>query len=276
MNGRILPGNQASLTVGNRAFRYGDGLFESIRVFEGKMPFFDQHWQRLLEGMKLLKFEVPDSYSPAFFQQEIAQLTKQCGNWRVRLTIFRTEGGLYTPVSDMPEFLIEASALESSQFQLNENGLTIGTYDEMLLLSSNHPAIQSFKTCNALPLVLAGIYKKKQGWDECLLLNQLGRVACCGNANVFLVKNNVLHTPSLGEGCVAGTMRKLILELAMELEMQVVQSPVHLKEIGSADEIFLTNAIQGIRWVKTLQGFKKIFNNKLTASLVLALNDKIR
>ncbi len=263
LNGQVLPADTPIFQADNRAFRYGDGLFESIRVSDGEMPFFERHWRRLSLGMQCLKIELPVHFAPAFFKNEISKLTDNQGNWRVRLSIFRGGGGLYAPISHAPVFLIEISPLDYSQFQLNEQGLRLGIFDEIriqTLFASQQFGLQNFKTNNALPLVLASIFKNESGLDDCFLLNHEGRIVCASSANVFLVKHSVLSTPPLSEGCVAGTMRSAVMDLAQKQGFVVNEQPINLVELESADEFFLTNAIQGIRWVGKFNG--KMFKNE--------------
>lgn len=275
LNGRIFSAEAPLLSTSNRAFRYGDGLFESIRVFEGALPFFGKHWQRLRTGMGVLKFEIPAHFSSEFFQNEIAKLTENQGNWRIRLTVFRSGGGLYTPASNAPEFLIEATPMPGHQFELNPTGLTIGIFDEIRLPtfpSSHLPFLQSFKTCNALPFVLAGIFKKEKSLDDCLLLNAAGRIACGSSSNVFLVKNSELLTPPLPEGCVAGTMRSMVLDVAKSLKIRALEVAIGPEDLPKADEIWLTNAMQGIRWAGQVEGAERKFGKTVAQRCSNVLN----
>ncbi|MBI5916767.1 MAG: aminotransferase class IV family protein [Bacteroidetes bacterium] len=281
-NGQLVSEREAVLPATNRAFRYGDGLFESIRVFEGKMPFFGRHWQRLSAGMQVLKMEIPPHFTAVFLQKEISKLTENRGNWRIRLAVWRSGGGLYMPVSNLPEFLIETTPLPSHRFEWNEPGLSIGIYDEAQLSTSPNPStlqspnpstLQSFKTSNALPFVLAAIFRLEKKWDDCLLLNTAGRVACGNSSNVFLVKNGGIVTPPLTEGCVAGTMRSVVLDVANQLKINAVETTVSIDDLHDADEIFLTNAISGIRWVRSLEGSGKNFGAKFGALFLKNINN---
>ena len=118
-NCKILPSEQPIFTASNRAFRYGDGLFETIRVFDGKIPFFQRHFQRLIVGCRLLNLDVSGHFTQDFFENEISKLLVGGANYRVRLTVWRSGGGLYTPETNLPDFLIEAKELPSSVFELN-------------------------------------------------------------------------------------------------------------------------------------------------------------
>ena len=157
-NGDIITKEQPIFNGKNRGFRYGDGLFETIRVFDGKAPFVVKHFERLKKGLSLLKFEIPEFYSESFFCDEIEKLTEGIGNHRIRLSVFRSEGGFYTPTDNHPNFLIEDQILDNSGFKLNEKGLAIGIFED-LKISNN--LLSSLKTANSLSYILAGIYCKE-------------------------------------------------------------------------------------------------------------------
>ncbi|MBK9012907.1 MAG: aminotransferase class IV [Saprospiraceae bacterium] len=278
LNGKIIAADQPIFTAGNRAFRYGDGLFESIRVFGGRLPFFERHWQRLSAGFGLLKFEVPDFFTPSFLKNEVGKLTQSKGNWRIRLSVWRSGGGLYTPEINLPEFLIEANPLTSALFELNQCGLKIGIFNQELLPHHSQKTYQNLhnlKTTSALPFVLASIFKKENQLDDYLLLNTVGRLACASSSNIFLVKNGELFTPPLTEGCIAGTMRATVLELAGQLGIKTNEVQIPICELEKADEILLTNAIQGVRWVQKIQGQNTQFQCKTAGILVDALNQQL-
>jgi branched-chain amino acid aminotransferase len=284
-NGDLFPDDQPIFTAGNRSFRYGDGLFESIRAFDGRLPFFQLHWQRLTAGMDCLKLERPNHFTPAFFENEIAKLTNQRGNWRIRLTVWRSGGGLYTPETNLPHFLIEATPLPSNRFELNETGLSIGIYNQSPLPISQFPnstnfsisqfPISNFKLNASLPFVLAALHKQALGLDDCLLRNTAGRLACATSANIFWVKNGQLHTPPLTEGCVAGTLRATVLSIAKTLKIKAVEKRLRLDAHATAEEVFLTNAVQGIRWVRQIEGMEARYENGLAKLLFEELNSKL-
>ena len=280
-NGNIFPADQPIFNATNRAFRYGDGLFETIRVFEGQMPFFQRHWQRLTTGCRLLGFETPANFSPNFFENEIAKLTNNNGNWRIRLSVWRSGGGLYTPQSNLPEFLIEATTLPNPTFELNEVGLEVSIFQKYLLpqttLNYDHqpPSVPlPIKTNSALLQVLAASAKKEAGLDDCLMLNTAGQLACATSSNLFWVKNSELSTPPINAGAVAGTMRATIMDMAGQLGIRCKERSISPDELAMADEIFLTNAIQGIRWVRRVKNIEAAFGQNMAAKLVEELNKR--
>ncbi len=261
-NGSIFEDNERILTAQNRAFRYGDGLFESIRVFNGKIPFYNYHFERILRGMKALKMNIPSYFNPHYIKNEMSKTLENQPNSRVRLTVFREDGGFYTPTTNNINFLIESSPLPESKYLLNDLGLTIGVFTDYKLRQTPTSA---FKTSNSLPYVLAGIFAKENSFEDILMLNTEGPVSEGISSNIFIVKENKLITPSLSTGCVGGIMRQIIFEIAQEQEISCIESIISVQDVAEADEVFYTNAMQGIRWVENFGD--KTYTNDLTQNL---------
>jgi len=266
LNGEIIGAKKKLFDSSNRAFLYGDALFETIRMFDGKLPFLHQHIKRLRYGLAIFKYKVPKKYNANYFQKEIKKISS--GNARIRLTVFRSSGGLYTPQDFKPQFLITATPLKKSKFLLNKKGLDIGLFDQMKLSCTE---MANLKTTNSLPYILAGIYKKEQNLSDCILLNQKGRIAEASSSNIFLVNKNKIITPSLSEGCISGTLRQSLLDLAKVNKLKIQEIPVTLSALQQADEVWLTNAIQGIRWVKSFDN-KYFYTNTKAKTLLQKLN----
>ncbi len=267
-NGKIFPSDQPILSSNNRAFLYGDALFETLRMSEGNIRFLDFHIERLLKGLVYFKYKIPKKYTSNFFKKEIKKIAE--GNARIRLTVFRSDGGLYTPKNNRPQFLITTSPLASPNFQLNKKGLSIGIFKDIKLPCT---PISNLKTCNSLPYIQAGLYKKDNRLDDCLLLNEKGRVAEASSSNIFLLKKNKLITPSLSEGCIAGTMRKAIIQIAQQKgEILFQEKTLTLNALNQADEIWLTNAIQGIRWISQINSNQILPSPKIASTFIRKLN----
>ena len=257
-NGKLMPCSAVAFSANNRAFRYGDGIFETMRVFEGEIHFLSEHFERLNAGIKRLQLLLPKDFSEDFFCSETQRLIKYVQNhapehalnYRLRLTIFRTEGGFYTPENNAADYLIELSPLSAAVFSLNEKGLKIGTFEDCRLSCD---ALANLKTANSRPYVWAALHRKNQGWDDCLLFNQHGRIAESSNSTVFLIKNDTLHTPPLAEGVTDGTMRKIIVRNAAKFGFKIKEKPLKLKHFSKAEAVFLSNAITGVQWVETLE-----------------------
>ena len=220
-----------------------------MRMCEGVIPLWTFHYERLREGMKALRMDIPTVYSVDYFRNEIEKLTGSENNYRIRLSVNRSGGGLYTPLSDVPNFLIEATKTEVNHFPKHPKGLSLGWYDEAPILSKTRLA--GIKSANAIPYILAAQHRKTYNLDDCLIFNEKGNVAEAVSSNVFIVKDGRLVTPHLRSGCVAGIMRRNVIEVAKGLGLKIrEQIAVQPKHVFDADGIFLTNAVQGIRWVK--------------------------
>jgi len=258
-NGDFYPEDTALFTADNRAFRYGDSLFETIHCNGTQIQFFDEHIERLKLGMNQLHMEIPDNF-PEIIEQNIKSLitkNKSFLGTRIRLSIFRNSGGLYTPKTNRISYLIESSKLEEPQYFLNKKGLKIGLFDTYKKTSNS---LSGFKTGNSLPFILAGLHKSEMKWDDCLLINERQNLVESVSSNLFVVKDGILFTPSLESGAVNGIMREQIIQIALDLGITVyddcIMKPEQLME---ADEIFLSNAIVGIRWV-VAYGERRYFN----------------
>jgi branched-chain amino acid aminotransferase len=248
LDGKILPADQPVFMADNRGYRYGDGLFETIKVVRKKIALEEYHFQRFFAGLKLLRFDIPSFLTAQKLQERIIHLcekNKYDGHVRVRLSGFRGNGGLYEGNNTL-HYLIECWPLDGNQW--NENGLFIGIYPDARKSSD---AFSNLKSANFLPYVMATRHAKENKWNDCLVLNEHGRIADATIANVFLIKNNTLVTPALTEACVDGVMRRYLLN--ENLKLNVEEKSVTIEDILNADEVFLTNAISGIRWVKQIQ-----------------------
>lgn len=272
-NGKYYLEDTPLLTAANRAFRYGDSLFETIHANATSLQFWPEHYARLSDGMNALGMEPGSNFTKETIEREIIHLlnkNKIFGGARIRLSVFRNEGGLYTPTDNSISYLIETTDLSQGEYTLNHKGYTIGFYEE---ISKPANLLSKFKTGNSLPFILAGIKREKQQWDDCLLLNDRGNIVEGLSSNLFMVKNGILMTPSLESGCVAGIMREKVIEAALDLQITVFDDCRITKEqIMEADEIFLTNAISGIRWVVALH--QRRFFNRISKRLTQAINKR--
>lgn len=271
-NGEILENNGPVLKAGNRAYLYGDGLFESIRIVHGKPVNLQNHIGRLLEGAKQLKMRVPSFYSVEFFEKLISELVQRSDikyGGRCRLSLDRISGGTYTPESNETEYFIEVYPLENNGFVLNPKGLEIDLYMD---IRKPKNALSNYKTKNGILYVLASIAAKEKGVDEFLLHNESGGIIEATSSNIFVVSNGVLYTPGLEEGCLAGTMRMQIINLALENGIKVYECNLMPQNLLVADEIFLSNAVQGVKWVS---GYRtKRYINNVSKKFIELLNQK--
>ncbi len=247
-NGKILPAEQALIGAGNRGFRYGDGLFETMRVVNGRIALQELHFERLFAGLSVLQFDLPALFTPDHLAEAVLALChkmKITDGARVRLNVFRGNGGLYDPENHHPNLIIEAWPLVLPA-GLNENGLLVDIYGEA---RKPQDVLANLKTNNYLPYIMAALHAKKNRLNDCLLLNTAGRVCDATIANVFWVKDGNVFSPPLSEGGVGGVMRKYLLN-TVSGKYAIQEALLTLNQLLEADEVLLTNAVQGIRWVK--------------------------
>ncbi|TSD67515.1 4-amino-4-deoxychorismate lyase [Inquilinus sp. KBS0705] len=268
-NGEILPAESQLLTVANRAFKYGDGLFESMRLMKGKLKFAELHAQRLQKGMKALKI---DGYSQAdtwFLKDKVEELARRnkVKHGRLRLTVYRDAEGLYTPSQNKMGYCLELQPLDEPRYFLNDKGLIMDVFSE---LPKPFNYLSNIKTCNSLIYVMAALYKQQNRLDDVFLLNQNGFLCEANSSNLFVWYQNHLYTPALSEGCVEGVMRQVVIKLALDNGIPVTEAQINAEVLNEADEVFLTNASKGIQWVMGY-GVKRYFN-RVSKGLMDELN----
>ncbi|TXB65891.1 4-amino-4-deoxychorismate lyase [Vicingus serpentipes] len=271
-NGKLFASDEQIFSINNRAFKYGDALFETIRVVNGKLCFVEDHFKRLKQGVELLKMKSSNiSFNDVKVQIEellVKNNIKEGG--RVRLTVFRDAEGFYQPINEKKAYVIEAKSIDNNYFELNVNGLKVDIYSEQKRSTSK---LSNIKTTNSLQQILAGIYCKENELDECLMLNKHGRIAEAMSSNVFLYKNNNIYTSSLEEGCIDGVMRKQILKIAAKMNINIFEGMVNGSMLLQADELFLTNAVKGIQWVESFK--EKQYTNETIQLLINELNQSV-
>lgn len=270
-NGEIVPNNGASIAAGNRSYLYGDGLFETIRIMNGKPINVTNHFNRLMEGAKALKMRFPSFYSATFFEEKIQELVlrsdiKEGGKCRV--SIDRAIGGTYFPETNEVSYFIEVQPYDANFFELNSKGLEVDIYMGM---KKQKNFLSNYKTKNGLLYIMSAIEAKERNLDDMLISNEKGGILESSNSNLFVVSNGVLYTPGLDEGCLAGTMRMQVINLALKNGIKVYECSILPQNLLAADEIFLTNAIRGITWVG---GYRtKRYFNVIARKIQSYLND---
>jgi branched-subunit amino acid aminotransferase/4-amino-4-deoxychorismate lyase len=271
LNGEMLGASQ-SFMKDNRAFRFGDGVFESIRILNGLPYNLQFHIERMLEGADILSLDIPIHFSVDYFKAQIESLIEknniQAGG-KARISLFRDGEGVYFSESDKAMFFIEASHLPNNYFILNENGLMVDIYSEM---NKSVNILSKYKSCNSLLPIMAANFAKKNKLQECFILNAKGKIIESISSNVFIVSNGVLYTPPLEDGCIGGIMRMNVINTAIENGITVYENSLSPQNLLAADEIFLTNAIQGIQWVG---GYKsKRYFNKISKKILELINQR--
>ncbi len=252
LNGKIINESNATVSVNNRSFRYGDGCFETMKYANDKLLLAYYHFERLFDSLQLLKFDCPSFFTAEYLAQQIQQLVAKNQNQklsRVRLTIFRGNGGLYDPENMAPNWLIQCWPLNDASNALNNNGLVTGIYRGGFKAAD---AFAKLKSNNYLLYSQAALYAKQQHWNDALLLNHRQTIADATIANLFIIKGNTIITPPLSDGPVNGVMRRYLLENLPRLGYTVTEQSINANDVSETDEAFLTNSIYGIKWIQTL------------------------
>ena len=265
-NGIIESENKLTLSINNRAFKFGDGLFETIKVEQGKIAFAEDHYFRLMASMRMLRMDISMKFTLEFFIQEIFRTIEanKLTNARVRFTIYRNGNGLYLPEDNTTSYLIEANQLSYNLKKSYEIDLFKDYYINSGMLST-------LKTNNKILNVIANIYADENGLDNCILLNEKKQIVEAINSNIFIVKGNDIFTPALSEGCLKGIVRKNVISIIKHLpDYDIHETAISPFELQKADEVFLTNTIVGIQPVSKYR--KKIFK----ISLARSIHDKLR
>jgi len=265
-NGELLFKENIKLTTDNRGFKYGDGIFETIKVVHEKVIFWEDHYFRLMASMRMLRMKIPMEFTLEFLEKEILKtvaVLEKGASFRVRLNVFRKDGGLYTPKTNAINYLIEASESNYKTKETYEIDVFKDFYNYSGLLST-------IKTNNRMLNTLASIYANENDLDNCILVNERKGVVEVANANIFIVKNHIVKTPALTEGCIKGVVRSKVIDILIKnKDFTIEETVISPFEIQKADEVFITNAIMGIQAVTKYK--KKSFNTDLAGKLHASL-----
>lgn len=275
-NGSLLQENEANLSITNRGYAYGDSVFETIRVINGKAMFWEDHYFRLMASMRIMRMEIPHEFSPEFLEEQIIDLIKennlQDKPARVKFSVFRKEGGLYTPEVRDIEYFILTSEIKDPFYTLSEAFYEVELFKDHYI---NPGLLSTIKTNNKAVNVLGGIFAKENDYDNCLLVNEKKSVVEALNGNLFVVKGNKIKTPPLTDGALNGITRKQLINIIKKLqEYTFEEASVSPFELQKADELFITNVIVGIQPISKYR--KKEFKNVVAKDLLAKLNAKAR
>ena len=236
-NGNFI--DQTNLSFSNRAFLYGDSVFETIKVVKNKVLFWEEHYLRLMSSMRILKIEIPNEFTPDYLENQIKKTNSSISetfSGRVRLTVFREGEGLYLPKSNQASFVINSFQNESILFETKFKTYKVDIYKDYLIQSN---LLSNLKTSNRLINVIGSIYAQENGLDNCILLNENKLVTEFLNGNIFLVSDNVVKTPPINSGCLNGVMRNKIIELINKIPLfEILEKDFSAYEIISSQEVY--------------------------------------
>ncbi|QOD61806.1 aminotransferase class IV [Polaribacter haliotis] len=265
-NGELLFKENVQLSTDNRGFKYGDAIFETIKIVNKKVVFWEDHYFRLMASMRMLRMKIPMEFTLEFLEKEILKTVKvqdEAFSFRARLNVYRKEGGLYTPKTNKIDYIIEVSP---SNYQTKET-YQIDVFKDFYNYSG---LLSTVKTNNRMVNTLASIFAEENELDNCILLNERKGVVEVTNGNIFVVKGNIVKTPALTEGCIKGIARSKVIEIITNnKEFTLEETVISPFEIQKADEVFITNAIMGVQPITNYKkkSFTTEFGKKLNNNL---------
>ena len=276
INGELQNLDSSFLSLNNRGYNYGDGLFETIRVINSKIMFWEAHYFRLMSSMRILRMSIPMEFSPEYLEQKIIELIKsndlELSPVRIKINIHRNPGGYYTPDTNSVGYFITVKPIKDSFFTFQDHPYEVELFKDHYIQSG---MLSTIKSNNKIVNILGGIYAQENNFDNCILINEKKSVLELTNGNIFLVKGKEIKTPPLADGCLNGIIRKQLIEILKTTDDLVLnEESISPFELQKADELFTTNAIQGIRSITKYR--KKTYKNSVAKSLVGKLNAKAR
>jgi branched-chain amino acid aminotransferase len=270
-NGNLVPSSDAGLSFFNRGFSYGDALFDTVKAVGDKLLFWEDHYFRLMASMRLLRMEIPMTFTPEYFVDQCMQLIQaqevRSPAWRLRLTVFRDSGGRYTPDQNGVAFVIGCEPFSQNRFLDDVTKYTVDLYKDHYVQAGMLP---NLKTNNKILNVLGSIFAKENDLDNCILVNDNKEVVEALQSNLFLLFGQEIHTPPLTSGCLDGIIRKQIIRMANDLGLTIKETPINPFYLQKADELWLSNSIQGIRAVTNYR--RKTYQSQIYPKAVAQLN----
>ena len=269
LNGHIVGEQNAPRAFANRGFLVADGVFESMRFTDNRVPYLGLHVARLHAALAAHGMDVPDSLHESSLKESL-EVWRQTwpfdGDARIRLTAYREGKGKYTPDTDDTSWVATVERMDTQGFSLAPKGLDVDIYQDM---HKHVSPVSRYKNIASTVYVHAARHARIQGWGDALILNADQKIIESSRSNLFVVSNGVLYTPSLDDGCVGGIMRAVLIRTALDHGVKVYECTLTPQTLLQADELFLTNAVRGIEWVasyKTKRYFHSIAEN-LTARI---------
>src|SRR5690554_3225085 len=270
LNGNLYEDLDSDFYLKNRAFRLGDGFFETLRVIHGSVHLWDAHYARILACCKAMHIDVPAVFSSDFMLSAIYKLLEKnavVSGGRIRLTLFREGAGTYTPETNRLGFLAEAKVIHPHEFLVKDQGVSVDVFTEMRKSPSR---LSPFKVMGNHVYIQAAVWASANNFNDALILNSENRIIEATASNIFIVKNGAIHTPAIDSGCVGGVMRMAVINAAVRAGIPIFESELDVNDVIYADEVFLTNAVSGISWVGSFRN--KRYYHKLSDRLVEKLN----
>lgn len=269
-NGELLS-SDSNISNTNRAFLFGDGVFETLKIVNNKILFLEDHYFRLMASMRIVRMQIPNNFTLEYIEEQLLNLAKanDCADSaRVRFTVFRNDGGFYLPKTRTVSFLIQISPLDKTHYSFSDANYEVDLYKDFFITKQ---LLSTIKTTNKMINVTGSIFADENDLQNCLLLNNEKNVVEALNGNLFMLMGNKLITPSIEDGCLNGIMRKQVIQIAKKIEnIEVLEQSISPFDLQKAEELFITNVIIGIQPITKYR--KKEYKTDLAKELMANLN----
>lgn len=273
-NGTLVEQTGAALQE-NRGFLFGDSVFETIKVLDGKVLFLEDHYFRLMASMRIIRMEIPMNFTMEFFESQILNLVKAKAiesAARVRFSVFRKSGGFYLPKTNEIEFVVVAESLETAVYSFENQPYEVELFKDFHIAAQ---LLSTLKNNNRLVQITGSIFAEENGYQNCFLMNDAKNVVEALQGNLFMLSGNKLVTPPLSDGCLNGIMRKQILAITRKMEnLEVIEQSISPFDLQKADELFVTNVIKGVQPITKYR--KKEYKTDFASEVIKKLNAQIR
>lgn len=272
-NGALTSSQTPVFTAQNRGFLFGDAVFETLRYSQRHIHFWEDHYFRLMSAMRVFRMDIPMTFTPEFLEQEclrVIQAQSEISSaWRIRLTVYRKDGGAYLPTTRDIDYVISVKPLDS-EYYLSAEEYKVQLFNDYYLQKS---MLSNLKSNNKALQVIGSIFMQEQGFNNGILVNDEKEVVEFLNGNLFIVEDGKLRTPPITSGCLDGIMRKQIIRIAKKLDISCVEEPISPFDLQRVQELFMTNTIVGIQPVSKYR--RTTYDKSITLKLQQELFDLI-
>ncbi len=273
LNGALQSATSPLFSVHNRGFLYGDAVFETLRYSQNHIHFWEDHYFRLMAAMRVFRMPIPMRFTPEFLEQECLRVIEAQSitspSWRIRLSVFRNDGGVYLPASRDVSYVIEAKPIEEEKYA-SKQSYNVELFKDYYVQKS---MLSNLKSNNKALQVIGSIFMQEQGFDNGILVNDDKEIVEFLNGNLFVVDGGMLRTPPLTAGCLDGVMRKQIIRLAKKENISCVEEKISPFDLQQVQEVFMTNAITGIQPVSSYR--RTDYQDIVALQLQRALNESV-
>lgn len=275
-DGELLSESSTYFNADNRGFAHGDALVETLRIAPQKIYFWEDHYLRLMASMRILRMEIPMNFTMEYLEDQILNTIKESGledkSVIAHLYIFRKARKDGADLTNEVSFLISPKKETTPFYRTHDNSYGIDLFKDHYVQAG---MISNLSTVNSVLKTIGSVYASENGYEDCILLNDSKNVVQTLKGNIFLVNQTQIKTPPLSDGCRNGILRKKMIELLSRLpEYTLEEASISPFELQKADELFITDIIEGIQSVTQYRKAK--YTTEVAKDLLGKLNAMAR